>query len=185
MSYAVYLRPLRLEDAKISYKWRNDSEIWKFTGSRPDRHITYEMEKEWLYNSLQRKGEKRFAICLQKGHRYIGNTQLIDIKRRQASFHLFIGDKTYWGKGIGREVTYLILRFAFSELSLQQVSLEVHKENIPALSIYKCMGFLHAGENRDFWVMLLTKARFSQFFPLHASTAPSIIPTSVSNAARK
>ena len=40
----IYIRPLRIEDALISYKWRNICEIWALTGSRPDIEITPELE---------------------------------------------------------------------------------------------------------------------------------------------
>lgn len=160
MNSIVYLRPLRLEDAKVSYKWRNDPEVWKFTGSRPDRHITYAIEKEWLNRTLEKKGEKRFAICLTKNDKYIGNIQLIGIDRGSASFHLFIGNKRYWGKGIGKKASFLVLQYGFSSLKLQQVALEVHKGNIAAFSIYKSMGFECEGENNQFWVMMLSKADF-------------------------
>ena len=38
--YKVLIRPLEVSDALTSYKWRNDPEIWKYTGSRPDMEIT-------------------------------------------------------------------------------------------------------------------------------------------------
>lgn len=176
MKSVVYLRPLRADDAKISCKWRNDPEVWKFTGSRPDRYITYEIEKEWLNFTLEKKSERRFAICLKKGDRYIGNTQLLGIRRKSASFHLFIGDRRYWGKGIGKEASFLILQYAFSELKLQQVALEVHKENIPAISIYKSMGFEHVDENNNFLVMILKKARFSKLWLAADRTSAVIEP---------
>ena len=69
----VYIRPLTLEDAKTSYKWRNNPKVWELTGSKPDKYITEEMETEWLKNVLQRKNEKRFAVCVKDTDQYIGN----------------------------------------------------------------------------------------------------------------
>lgn len=160
MNYSVYLRPLVLDDAKTSYNWRNDSEIWKYTGSRPDRHITYEIEKEWLQKALDRSSERRFAICLKKNDRYIGNIQLVDIHAASACFHLFIGEKQYWGKGIAKTASSLILHYAFSELDIQMVTLEVHKENYPAQSVYRNMGFVETAARGKFLVMVLNRDCF-------------------------
>jgi RimJ/RimL family protein N-acetyltransferase len=64
MNKEVFIRPLRLEDAQMSYQWRNNPKIWRHTLSKPDRHITVEMEAESLARILTREDEKRFAICL-------------------------------------------------------------------------------------------------------------------------
>lgn len=48
----------------MSYQWRNNPKIWRHTCSKPDRHITVEMESESLARILTREDEKRFAICL-------------------------------------------------------------------------------------------------------------------------
>ncbi|MGV3706734.1 MAG: GNAT family N-acetyltransferase [Arcticibacter sp.] len=163
MKHAVYLRPLELEDAKISYKWRNDPDVWKYTEARPDRHITYHIEKEWLEGVLKRRSERRFAICLKGTDRYIGNIQLLGIQRKNARFHLFIGNKTYWGKGIAKEASSLILRHAFTELDLRRITLEVHKDNLPARSVYQRMGFVQTEEKGDFMVMMLTRSKFINY----------------------
>ena len=73
MNKEVYIRPLRLEDAQMSYQWRNSPKIWRHTLSKPDRHITVEMEAESLARILARQDEKRFAICLSENRAYIGN----------------------------------------------------------------------------------------------------------------
>jgi len=163
MKHAIYLRPLEPEDAKMSYKWRNDPEVWKYTGAKPDRHITYHIEKEWLEGVLKRRSERRFAICLKRTDRYIGNIQLLGIQRKNAHFHLFIGNKRYWGKGIAKEASSLILRHAFTELDLRKITLEVHKDNLPARSVYQRMGFVSTEEKGNFMVMMLTRAEFTDY----------------------
>ena len=48
MATDVYLRPLKVEDSAVSWRWRNDAELWKYTVSRPDHVITEEEERSWL-----------------------------------------------------------------------------------------------------------------------------------------
>ena len=69
--YEVYIRPLRREDAEVSYKWRNNPKIWEMTGSKPDREVTLKMELEWIDRVLQESNSRRFAICLSSTRQYI------------------------------------------------------------------------------------------------------------------
>jgi RimJ/RimL family protein N-acetyltransferase len=142
MIESIFLRPLALEDAMISYKWRNNPEIWKYTPFNPSEPITLKVEKDWLRGVLKRTDQKRFAICLTNSKRYIGNVQLLDISEEQAEFHLFIGDSSCWGKGIGEKATSLILDYAFSTLNLKKVILEVNKEHNTAIKLYSKQGFV-------------------------------------------
>lgn len=87
----------------------------------------------------------------------------MDINKGLASFHIFIGEKKLWGKGIGQQATKLILKYAFSELGLEGILLEVNESNISACKIYKRMGFVSVGTNEasGFIKMKLTKEEFS------------------------
>ncbi len=138
----VNIRPLNIADAKKSWLWRNDPNVWAFTGSKPNKFITEEMEMEWIKGVLARKNERRFAICIGDSvNEYVGNVQLTDITKRQAEFHIFIGEKEYWGKGIATLATNQILEVAFKELFLSSIYLYVKKENIAAIKVYQKCGF--------------------------------------------
>lgn len=150
--YKVYIRPLKVEDAKISYQWRNDPEIWKFTGSKPDREITYEIEKEWIKKVISDESCRRFAIIADGN--YIGNIQLTNIKDKKAEYHIFIGDKLWWGKGIAHLATYQILHYAKEELQLEEVFLSVREENIAAIKSYIKSSFVER-ENADGWIKMV------------------------------
>ena len=137
----IYIRPLRREDALISYKWRNDPDIWVYTGRRPDRTITPEIELEWIERVLRDPSSRRFAICLKDGDIYIGNVQLTDIEKGMANFHIFIGAKEYWGKGIATEATRHLLKYAKDELKLKKLHLWVNPLNKAAVKVYLKCGF--------------------------------------------
>jgi RimJ/RimL family protein N-acetyltransferase len=137
MSNKLYIRPLQIEDALISYQWRNDPIIWRFTGSRPDRYITPEMETAWLESVLDKEDEKRFAICLSEDDRYIGNVFLTDIKNREAQLHIFIGETRFWGKDRACESGWLALEQGFNKLQLELIYMEMHKNNPGVTSVRK------------------------------------------------
>lgn len=144
----VFIRPLEENDAYISYRWRNDPGLWKHTGSRPNREITPEIEIEWIREVLQRKDEKRFAICVcrEGGPIYVGNIYLTNIQDGSGEFHIFIGDKAYWNRGIGKQATRTLLEYAKSELGLLSVWLEVSSVHTSAIRVYEQCGFSSEGK---------------------------------------
>lgn len=145
----IYLRPLEISDALISYHWRNNSKIWEYTGKRPDVEITSEIEKAWLEKVLDESNSKRFAICLAETDIYIGNIQLTSILNDQAEFHIFIGDTRYWGQKIAQKATRLILAYAKNELGLKSVYLTVNKANKSAIRVYENVGFVFSDESGE------------------------------------
>lgn len=147
MSSLIYLRPLKIEDAQTSYKWRNDPDIWTHTGFVPVQEVTPQIEKKWLSNVLIRADEKRYAVCIKYTHEYIGNVQLRHINENTAEFELFIGEKKYWGKGIGYEATRQLLQIAFTVLELATVYLYVKPSNNIAIRCYNRAGFKFSSQN--------------------------------------
>jgi diamine N-acetyltransferase len=160
MNYSVYLRPLALEDAEVAYKWRNNPKIWTYTKHPINQYVTAEIERNWIAEVSSRANEKRFAICLVEDNRYIGNVQLTNIEDSSAVYHIFIGEESFWGKGIARQATTLILEYAFFELKLDSILLDVHMENKAALGIYLDKGFKITNDKNDFIDMLLTRETF-------------------------
>jgi diamine N-acetyltransferase len=145
----VTIRSLIISDAKTSWKWRNDLLLWKYTGNRPDRQITMEIELEWLKGALLRENEHRFAICVGEKKEYIGNVQLTDITKNDAQFHIFIGERKFHGVGIGTQATKLIIDYAFKELDLKTIYLYVNSNNNIAIKTYKKCGFKIIEEKED------------------------------------
>lgn len=152
----VFIRPLVLSDASVSWKWRNVPEVWKLTGNKPDIYITEEIEREWLQQKLKENDSARFAIIFD--NIYVGNIQLTNIKENQnAQFHIFIGETQYWGRGIGQKATRCLLNIAFDELKLEEVYLFVNSKNSAAIKIYEKTGFLYEHTDGDFIKMSIKK----------------------------
>lgn len=149
--YNLYIRPLKEEDAKTSFKWRNDPSIWHYTKSHPNHTITYDIEREWIIKVLKDNTCRRFAIIVNSV--YVGNIQLTNIENGKAEYHIFIGDKEYLGKGLSNYATFYILNFAKEELNLNEVYLSVHKENKAAVKSYLRSGFHTTSEKSD-WIRM-------------------------------
>ncbi len=135
----VKLRLLKREDAYVSVAWRNDPEVFRFTGNTYDHEITIENELEWIDKVITRDCERRYAI--EADGKYIGNIYLTDIEKGSARYHIFIGDKQYWGKGVASRASKELLDIAFNELNLNKVSLKVNRQNFSAVRLYERLGF--------------------------------------------
>lgn len=118
---SVYLRPLTIEDAAVSWKWRNNPKIWGKTIDRPDRQVTEEMERAWAEKVLADPQRKNFAICLSATDRYIGNVYLIGIHDGITDGSgIFIGEEDCHGHGYGEAAWGLLLDEA-AKLGIKEV----------------------------------------------------------------
>ena len=141
----VILRPLRLTDAAISAQWRNDPSIWTFTGSRPNIIVTKEIEESWIRRVNAIKGDLRRAICV--GNKYVGNIYIVKNEEGRFEYHVFIGDKKFWGRGVAYKASLLILEEAM-ERGIEEVFLKVRNEHNKAIRLYEKLGF-HFIDERD------------------------------------
>ena len=135
----VTIRPLQEQDAYTSVRWRNDPDVFKYTGNTYDHEITIESELGWIRRVIANPNDYRCAILVDGI--YVGNIYLTDIEGEAAEYHIFIGNKDYWGKGVAKHASCLLLDYAFNVLSLKRVHLRVRQENISAIKLYKKLGF--------------------------------------------
>lgn len=151
----VTIRPLKEEDAYTSVKWRNDPEVFKFTGNIYDHEITIENELEWIRKVIANENNYRCAI-LADGV-YVGNIYLDDINTALAHYHIFIGNRGFWGKGIAKKASKLIIEKGFEQPSVESIILRVRKENTSAFFLYKSLGFVEQGVDGSWLTMVLKK----------------------------
>jgi RimJ/RimL family protein N-acetyltransferase len=147
----VYLRALELSDIENLVKWRNNLEITSSLGGNTV-YVSKLRENEWIKNAILNDAEDiRLAICLKENDEYIGNVNLTSINwiNRSAEYSIMIGEKDHWGKGLGKEATLLILKYAFEELNLNRIYLTVRNDNERARNLYKKIGFTQEGILRE------------------------------------
>ena len=143
----VIIRTLRPEDAEISWKWRNDPEIWKYTDRTHTNYITKEIEQAWIIQVLKNEKERRFAICIEEEQKYVGNIHLsFNENSDVGDCHIFIGEKSQWGKGIATKSTKLLIEFAQQNLPLKKLREKIHANNKAAQIYLGRLGFRETGE---------------------------------------
>lgn len=143
----AYLRKISLSDASDKYlTWINDSESTKglVTGRFP---TNMEELTDYIESVVRGNNAIMFAICDQESSKHIGNVKLdnFDWISGTCEFGILIGDKDYWGRGIGTEITNLVTKYAFEMLNLRKVTLSVFGNNPRAIALYKKLGFVSEG----------------------------------------
>jgi len=132
---SIYLRVLGEKDATQKYcDWLNDPEVNKYLETK---EATTEGLREYINEKNISSNCLFFGIFYRENDEHIGNLKLepIDFDYKRATFGILMGDKRYWGMGIGTEATKLIVDWAFDILDLKEINLGVIAENKAALKI--------------------------------------------------
>ena len=119
-----------------SWKWLNDREI-KVLTMTPD--FTKE-QQELFFASLPRK-TNYFIKGILYNDLPIGACGLKNITEKDAEYWGYIGEKEYWGKGIGKEIMGYIISVA-KEKQLKIIYLHVSEINLRARKLYEKNGFI-------------------------------------------
>jgi len=138
----VTLRPIRMSDAEVCFRWVSDPDVIRYLGLLQPP-ATVEAERAWIAGVLADKVQQQpFAIEDEQG-RTIGTCGLRGIDRQTGCAHLglLIGEKRLWGRGYGTAATQALLDHAFQTLGLREVRLSCHPDNRRALRCYHKVGF--------------------------------------------
>ena len=147
----IFLRPLERADLNERYlSWLNDPEVTRYTetGIFPS---TAEDLENYYRGVTGSKNDVMFAVVDKKSGRHIGNAKLGPIHwvHRCATFGILIGEKEFWGKGVGLEATRLMVEYGFDRLNLHRIDLGVFAEHEAAVRCYEQAGFKVEGRMRE------------------------------------
>lgn len=145
----VTLRSIREDDLSLMREWRNKDHIrkWFFDS----RIITPEMQQKWYESYQKRDDDQMFIISTSSVEIGIVALYCIDRVRRRVQFGRFlIGEDEYRSQGYACEAIRLLLKYAFEELGLEEVYLELLSCNEVALNLYEKVGFrAEKGKSRN------------------------------------
>jgi RimJ/RimL family protein N-acetyltransferase len=149
---------LTAEDPKILAdafsRWARDSEYNRLLDSHPTRLFSAKSNQKWMedYQLGDLSNNFPFGIRLLSDDRLVGEIELdgINWTNRNCFVGIGIGDSTDWGKGYGTDAMKVILAFAFLELNLHRVSLNVFDYNPRAVASYVKAGFVIEGRERQY-----------------------------------
>jgi RimJ/RimL family protein N-acetyltransferase len=142
------------KDAEAFSRWSRDSEYWRLLASDPAIMHSPQKSKEWLEKILKEEEQNLFMFMIRRleDDRLIGEVGLDGVQWNHGDTFIGIGlgEREFWGKGYGTDAMRVILRYAFTELNLHRVSLNVLEYNTRALRSYEKVGFKVEGRAREF-----------------------------------
>jgi len=147
----IRLRPYKLSDAKYLIDWVKDERLFamwcanKFSYPLTEKQlITYKDiyendEQGWIFTALDESG-------VPIGHLLM---RMADYKKKSVHFGFIIINQNYRGKGYGKEMIALAVKYAFEILKVKKVTLGVFSNNPAAHNCYKSVGFVDQKFNED------------------------------------
>jgi RimJ/RimL family protein N-acetyltransferase len=140
----INLRAQEMSDLERNTRWLNDREVMRFLSGRYPWSLT--AEENWLRDRTrfpQSYANAAFAIETKDG-RHIGNCGIHEAspEDRMASVGILIGEKDCWGQGYGTDAMRTMLCFAFEEMNLHRIELDVYAFNERARASYRKCGFI-------------------------------------------
>lgn len=136
-------------DLSRMLQWSQDSEFLRLLDADPARPWSARTLREDL-ESLPKDNSFGFMIRTRADDQTIGFVGLWvnHWVHADAWVGIGLGDRAYWGKGYGTDAMRVMLLYAFRELNLHRVSLDVFEYNTRALNSYEKAGLKVEGRRR-------------------------------------
>ena len=127
-------------------KWRNDGEVNKYL--RPG-YGTLEEVRDWYHGYFSSCGNQLLAIKADDNLIGYCTIEGVDRANNKCEVGIVLGERAYWGKGIGSSVIRELLQRAFTDLRMHRVEAVMHEDNIASVRCFTRVGFLLDGRLRD------------------------------------
>jgi len=141
------------EAGKAFVRWGRDSEFRRLIDSGVRQLGSVKEVQRWLEKELEEQSVNQHWFSIRKldDDMLLGDIDLYvyNWPGRDAFVGLGIGEREFWGKGYGTDVMKVILRYAFTEVNLNRVTLNVFEYNPRAVRSYEKAGFCHEGRMRQ------------------------------------
>jgi len=149
----VKLRALRPEDAQAIAANAADPEVVRYLGSWSWSPQSLEDAREFI--ARRDPGRVMWAVeCLEDGA-FLGTTGLHDINHRNRNCYwgVMLGPPSRWDRGYGTETCRLVTNWAFRQLGMEKVYLEVYEGNERGRRAYEKAGYRVEGTlPRHTWI---------------------------------
>ena len=141
MSYKLRLKKLKISDVNFEYlSWMNDYEVTKFTEQKFKKHSLLDV-KNFVKEKQISKEEFLYGIFIkEKSHSiHVGNIKLGPINKihRTAEISYIIGNKKFWGKGLGTLSVKKIITLAKKKFKLKKLIAGCYQNNYGSINVLK------------------------------------------------
>ncbi len=172
--HGLALRPVRIDDGSILYRWLNDSRVLAFYEGRDRRHDMNMVRERFLSKTSPNPvlGHLVFWQGVPVG--YV-QTYLVDGDELMLygysrfdqvyGMDLFLGEPDRWNQGIGTLLVRAVANRLIQECEAEVIVVDPRVDNLRAVHVYEKCGFkrirllrnreLHEGKYHDCWLMQL------------------------------
>ena len=134
----VNIRPFMENDISNKVRWINDCENNGFL--HYDLPLDEDKTRVWFHKNKDRLD--RYDAIIEYDGKPVGIIGLLSIVDGRAEYYITLGESLYKGKGIARDASILLLKYAFEELKLREVYLYTEVDNISAQKLFEKCGFV-------------------------------------------
>lgn len=147
----VRLTGPRPDDAEILSRWSEDAAYRRLMDTDAPRPLTPDAQRERDEGIAGDPNTYEFRVRLLDDDRLLGFVAVhgIEWPNRHAWIAMGIGEGADRGRGYGEESLHLLLRYAFHELGLHRLTLDVIATNHAAIRLYQKVGFREEGRLRQ------------------------------------
>ncbi|MHB1575744.1 MAG: GNAT family N-acetyltransferase [Candidatus Dormibacteria bacterium] len=141
----------REDDAEILSRWSEDAQYRRLADTDAARPLAPGHFRERDEAGAEDPNNFEFRIRALDDDRLLGFVAVCGIEwvNRHGWVAIGIGDPAERGRGVGAEAMSLVLKYAFHELGLHRVSLDVIADNQAAIALYRNLGFIEEGRLRE------------------------------------
>jgi len=129
----ISLRKIKPSDKNYFAKWWRDKELLKLTSGVlkliSDKEVT-----KYFQAILDNKNDYNFMLIADR--EIVGHISLVKRRNDWHETQIVIGEKKYWGKGIGSRAINILIRKA-KKNRISKIYLEVRPTNIRAILAYE------------------------------------------------
>jgi len=131
-------------------RWYSDPEVARLARYQDGPMRPDEIDRFFQLRALGPES-LTMAIHERDTNRLVGSCAFsqVDGDNGSAMYHITIGEKDMWGRGLGTETTQLMLDHAFGSLGLHRIALTVFEFNERAIRAYQRCGFVVEGRSRE------------------------------------
>jgi RimJ/RimL family protein N-acetyltransferase len=146
----IVLRPVAGSDVPGLRDLVSDPEGRRLTGTHADLAADEDALRAYYATRHEHADRLDLAIVEKASGEYAGEVVLNDLDQVNRSCGLRIGLRPgFRDRGLGSEAVRLVLEYAFDQVGLHRIALEVFSFNQRAQAVYERAGFVREGALRD------------------------------------
>jgi len=148
----IYLRPLTLDDCTDRYVgWLQDPEVNRYLETRWSEQ-SLDSVRSFVISANANPEVCLLGIFAKQGDVHVGNIKLgpMNPYHRYADISIFIGEKSYWGKGFATQAFLVATELGFSRFNLHRIQAGVYESNRGSIRALQKAGFKPDGRSEKF-----------------------------------